>query len=117
VPRVAAGRDRSARGCGQPRAIRFLVPDGRTPFHDLVHGRSTSTTPTIEDFVVLAIRRLSDLPPLRRRRRRDDAGDAVVRGDDHISNTPKQVLLYQAMDAPVPAFAHVPLILGPTRSG
>ena len=39
----------------------------------------------------------------------------VVRGDDHISNTPKQVLLYQAMGAPVPAFAHVPLILGPDK--
>jgi len=39
----------------------------------------------------------------------------VVRGDDHISNTPKQVLLYRAMQAPVPAFAHVPLILGPDK--
>jgi glutamyl/glutaminyl-tRNA synthetase len=39
----------------------------------------------------------------------------VVRGDDHISNTPKQILLYQAMGAPVPQFAHVPLILGPDR--
>jgi glutamyl-tRNA synthetase len=39
----------------------------------------------------------------------------VVRGDDHISNTPKQVLLYQALGAPVPAFAHVPLILGPDK--
>jgi glutamyl/glutaminyl-tRNA synthetase len=39
----------------------------------------------------------------------------VVRGDDHISNTPKQVLLYQAMSAPVPRFAHVPLILGPDK--
>jgi glutamyl-tRNA synthetase len=39
----------------------------------------------------------------------------VVRGDDHISNTPKQVLLYRAMAAPVPAFAHVPLILGPDK--
>ena len=38
-----------------------------------------------------------------------------MRGDDHISNTPKQVLLYQAMGAPVPAFAHVPLILGPDK--
>jgi glutamyl-tRNA synthetase len=39
----------------------------------------------------------------------------VVRGDDHISNTPKQVLLYQALGAPVPRFAHVPLILGPDK--
>src|SRR4029077_3883 len=39
----------------------------------------------------------------------------VVRGDDHISNTPKQVLLYEAIGAPVPEFAHVPLILGPDK--
>jgi len=39
----------------------------------------------------------------------------VVRGDDHISNTPKQILLYRALEAPVPAFAHVPLILGPDK--
>ena len=39
----------------------------------------------------------------------------VIRGDDHISNTPKQVLLYEALGVPVPAFAHVPLILGPDK--
>src|SRR6202022_2574710 len=39
----------------------------------------------------------------------------VVRGDDHISNTPKQIMLYQAVGAPVPEFAHMPLILGPDK--
>src|SRR5690606_18420447 len=45
----------------------------------------------------------------------DMATTHVVRGDDHISNTPKQILLYRAFGAPVPQFAHVPLILGPDR--
>ena len=39
----------------------------------------------------------------------------VIRGDDHISNTPKQIILYRALGAPVPRFAHVPLILGPDK--
>jgi len=100
---------------GQPSAVRFLVPDGRTSFHDLVHGPIDFDNATIEDFVVL---RSDGLPTYHLSVVVDDVTmqvTHVVRGDDHISNTPKQVLLYQAMAAPVPAFAHVPLILGPDK--
>jgi glutamyl-tRNA synthetase len=101
---------------GAPRAIRFRVPDsGATGFHDLVHGTIEVPNDTIEDFVVL---RSDQHPTYHLSVVADDIGMGithVVRGDDHISNTPKQVLLYRAFGQELPAFAHVPLILGPDR--
>ena len=98
-----------------PRAIRFRVPEGKTAFHDLVHGPISFDNVNIEDFVVLR----SDRQPTYHLSVVVDDVDMdishVVRGDDHISNTPKHVLLYQAFDAQVPQFAHVPLILGPDK--
>jgi glutamyl-tRNA synthetase len=98
-----------------PRAIRFRVPEGRTTFPDQVHGAITFDNANIEDFVTL---RSDGYPTYHLSVVVDDLDMAithVVRGDDHISNTPKQVLLYQAFGRPVPAFAHVPLILGPDK--
>ena len=98
-----------------PRAIRFKVPDGTTTFHDLVHGDIAFDNVNIEDFVAL---RSDGHPTYHLSVVVDDVDMAithVVRGDDHISNTPKQVLLYRAFGIPVPAFAHVPLILGPDK--
>ncbi len=100
---------------GEPRAIRFLVPPGRTVFTDLVHGPIDFDRANLEDFVVL---RSDGHPTYHLSVVVDDVEmevTHVVRGDDHVSNTPKQVLLYDAMGAPVPAFAHVPLILGPDK--
>ena len=100
---------------GSPRAIRFLTPDGQTSFADLVHGAITFDNANIEDFVIL---RSDQQPTYHLSVVVDDIDMAmthVVRGDDHISNTPKQVLLYEAFGCTVPAFAHVPLILGPDR--
>ena len=96
-------------------AIRFLVPAGSTTFHDLVHGDIVFDNTNIEDFVII---RSDTYPTYHLSVVVDDVHmevTEVVRGDDHISNTPKQVLLYQAMGAPVPRFAHVPLILGPDK--
>ena len=98
-----------------PRAIRFRVPPGDTTFHDLVHGDITFDNANIEDFVAL---RSDGHPTYHLSVVADDIDMAithVVRGDDHISNTPKQVLLYRAFGKPLPAFAHVPLILGPDK--
>ena len=98
-----------------PRAIRFKVPPGQTTFHDLVHGDITFDNAHIEDFVAL---RSDGHPTYHLSVVADDIDMAithVVRGDDHISNTPKQVLLYRAFGKPLPAFAHVPLILGPDK--
>ena len=96
-------------------AIRFKVPPGKTSFIDSVHGPIEFDNEHIEPFVIL---RSDGHPTYHLSVVVDDIDMAithVVRGDDHISNTPKQVLLYQAFGAPAPAFAHVPLIMGPDK--
>jgi glutamyl-tRNA synthetase len=107
----SAARERA----GLPRAVRFKVPEGETRFDDRVHGPIAFDHANIEDFVILR----SDRQPTYHLSVVSDDVDMgmthVVRGDDHISNTPKQILLYQAVGAPVPTFAHVPLILGPDK--
>jgi glutamyl-tRNA synthetase len=103
-----AGRE----AAGQPRAIRFHVPDGFTAFNDEVRGHIEFAREHIDDFVIV---RSDGFPTYHLSVVVDDVEmeiTHVVRGDDHISNTPKQVLLYEALGAAVPHFAHVPLILG-----
>jgi glutamyl-tRNA synthetase len=96
-------------------AIRFKVPAGNTSFTDLVHGPIEFDNEHLESFVILR----SDGHPTYHLSVVVDDIDMeithVVRGDDHISNTPKQVLLYNAFGKPVPSFAHVPLIMGPDK--
>jgi glutamyl-tRNA synthetase len=96
-------------------AIRFRVPPGRTQFVDLVHGPIEFDNEHIEPFVILR----SDGHPTYHLSVVVDDIDMhithVVRGDDHISNTPKQLLLYDALRARAPQFAHVPLIMGPDK--
>ena len=97
---------------GAARAIRFKVPQGRTQFDDAVHGPIEFEHSNIEDFVILR----SDTYPTYHLSVVVDDVDMrithVIRGDDHISNTPKHVLLFGAFGSPTPRFAHVPLILG-----
>lgn len=104
------------RAAGEPHTIRFRVPEGVTAWDDVVHGTTSFANSTVGDFIVLR----SDGTPVYNLAVTVDDRDSgithVIRGDDHISNTPKQILLYRALDAPVPAFGHVPLILGPDKS-
>jgi glutamyl-tRNA synthetase len=103
---------RSRQAAGAPSAVRFLVRAGHTAFDDAVKGRIEFDTAHIEDFV---IQRSDGLPTYHLSVVVDDVDmqiTDVIRGDDHISNTPKHVLLFEAFTAPVPRFAHVPLILG-----
>ena len=97
---------------GAPKAVRFKVPAGKTAFDDAVKGHIEFDSANIEDFVIVR----SDGHPLYHLSVVVDDVDMgitlVIRGDDHISNTPKHVLLFEALNAPVPRFAHVPLILG-----
>ena len=97
---------------GVPFVLRFRVPDGTTEWNDLVHERIAFPNKDIEDFVVLR----SDGTPIYNMAVVSDdiaAGVTVVmRGDDHISNTPKQILLYRALGAELPVFAHLPMIHG-----
>jgi glutamyl-tRNA synthetase len=112
---LAASEIASREARRMPRAIRFRVPDGQTTFDDLVHGPIAFDGANIEDFVIL---RSDGHPTYHLSVVSDDVEmkiTHVVRGDDHISNTPKQILLYQAVGAPLPRFAHVPLILGPDK--
>jgi glutamyl-tRNA synthetase len=101
---------------GRPAAVRFRVPDsGQTSFEDQVFGHIAVEHSDIEDFVLL---RSDGHPTYHLGVVADDLDlriSHVVRGADHISNTPKQILMYKALEAPVPIFAHLPLILGPDK--
>jgi len=98
---------------GEPHTVRFRVPEGTTAWDDAVHGRLAFENEAIEDFIILR----SDTTPIYNLAVvSDDVAHQithVIRGDDHISNTPKQLLLYRALGHEPPVFAHVPLILGP----
>jgi glutamyl-tRNA synthetase len=102
---------------GEPAAIRFAVPeDGSTSFDDAVFGKVEFSNAEIEDFVLL---RSDGIPTYHLSVVADDIDmrlTHVIRGTDHISNTPKQVLQYRALGAELPVFAHVPLILGPDKT-
>ena len=103
---------RRKRADGEPYTIRFRVPDGTTAWDDIVHGRIAFDNKEIEDFIIL---RSDGTPIYNLAVVSDDIAMAisiVMRGDDHISNTPKQILLYQALGATLPQFAHVPMIHG-----
>jgi glutamyl-tRNA synthetase len=116
-------RDGKPSSPGSQPAIRFRVPTGgTTKFFDAVFGEREFANDDIEDFVLVrsgkdgeefgqAMYQMSVVA--------DDLDmriTHVIRGADHISNTPKQVLLYRALGAEPPVFAHLPLILGPDRS-
>jgi glutamyl-tRNA synthetase len=101
---------------GRAAAVRFRVPDfGQTSFEDQVFGHVEVQHCDLEDFVLL---RSDGHPTYHLGVVADDLDlriSHVIRGADHISNTPKQILMYQALEAPVPLFAHLPLILGPDK--
>ena len=94
-------------------AIRLTVPPGEIAWDDAVHGRISFQGADIKDFVILR----SDRTPLYNLAVVVDDLDMqvthVLRGDDHISNTPKQIALYRALGAAPPVFGHVPMINGP----
>jgi glutamyl-tRNA synthetase len=100
---------------GRAKAVRFFVPEGEIRYHDLIHGLISVDSRTVEDFVLL---RGDGLPTYHLSVVVDDLESQIthiIRGDDHISNTPKQILLYRAFGSEPPAFAHLALILGPDK--
>jgi glutamyl-tRNA synthetase len=102
---------------GEPAAVRFKVPEhGSTSFDDAVFGKVEFANEELEDFVLL---RSDGVPTYHLSVVTDDIDmrmTHIIRGADHLSNTPKQKLLYEALGAKPPVFAHVPLILGPDKT-
>ena len=109
---LSVGAQQRLESSGVQPAIRFKVPEGKTSYTDHVRGRIEVDHQEIEDFVIL---RSNGLPIYHLSVVADDIDMGithVIRGDDHISNTPKHILLFQALGRTPPEFAHVPLILG-----
>jgi glutamyl-tRNA synthetase len=110
--KLSADDERRLDAEGVQPAVRFKVPDGKTAYVDHVRGRIEFDHEQLEDFVIL---RSNGLPIYHLSVVADDIDmevTHVIRGDDHISNTPKHILLWQALGKTPPEFAHVPLILG-----
>jgi len=99
-----------------PFAIRFLSPDeGKTVVEDLIQGRVEFDNTELDDLIIL---RSDGLPTYNFSVVVDDATmdiTHVIRGNDHLNNTPRQIQIYQALEYPLPAFGHVSMILGPDK--
>ena len=103
------------RNAGEACAIRLRIPEHPIRFHDIVHGPVEFSSEVVSDPIIL---RSSGMPVYNYVVVIDDALmkiTHVIRGDDHLSNTPKQVALYEALGWPVPEFAHLSTILGADR--
>lgn len=101
----------------RPHTVRFRGPkDGETVVDDLVKGRVVFQNVELDDLIIL---RTDGTPTYNFCVVVDDAEmrvSHVIRGDDHLANTPRQILMYQALGYDLPAFGHVPLILGPDKA-
>ena len=101
---------------GEPHALRLRVSDtGQTVVEDVLHGTVVFDHTQLDDWIIV---RTDGTPTYNFCVVVDDVTmkiTHVIRGDDHLSNTPKQVQCYQALGYPTPVFAHIPLILGPDK--
>lgn len=114
---ISAGKAYRAEGkLGPQQAVIFRVPDEKVAFDDMVYGRIEFDAGLLDDLVLMK----SDGSPAYNFACVIDDADMgishVIRGEDHISNTPKQLVLYRALGLEPPRLAHVPLILGPDGS-
>jgi glutamyl-tRNA synthetase/nondiscriminating glutamyl-tRNA synthetase len=103
------------RAAGEPCAIRLKIPDKPIRFHDIVRGWVEFSNEVVSDLIIV---RSTGVPVYNYVVVVDDAEmriTHVIRGDDHLSNTPKQVALYEALGWAVPEFAHLSTILGPDK--
>jgi len=97
---------------GKSFTVRLKIPDGVTEFDDLVYGNIKVNNSDLDDFIIAR----SDGTPTYNFVVTIDDSDMnithIIRGDDHLANTPKQILVYKALGLSVPTFAHLPMILG-----
>ena len=113
---LTAAQQEEKRKAGLEPAIRFRVPERAVGFVDLVRGELMFPPNNFGDFVIL---RSGGLPTYNFAAVIDDHFmqiTHVIRGDDHVTNTPRQKMMYEALDWPVPQFCHIPMILGEDRS-
>jgi glutamyl-tRNA synthetase len=107
---------RSKVEAGQPYTVRFKTPrEGQTIVEDMIRGPVIFDNANLEDFVLM---KSSNTPTYNFAAAVDDAEmeiSHVIRGDDHLSNTPRQILIHEALGNELPAFAHVPQVLGPDK--
>jgi glutamyl-tRNA synthetase len=101
---------------GEPYTVRMKTPrEGQTVVDDLIRGPVVFENANLEDFVLM---KSTNTPTYNFAAAVDDAQmriSHVIRGDDHLSNTPRQILIYKALGYELPAFAHVPQVLGPDK--
>src|SRR5215217_5649375 len=101
---------------GESHTVRFKTPrENQTVVEDMIRGPVTFDNANLEDFVIM---KSTNTPTYNFAAVVDDAEmeiSHVIRGDDHLSNTPRQILLYKALGSELPAFAHVPQVLGPDK--
>lgn len=112
---IDPGQAQRRKQSGEAAAIRLRIPERPIRFHDIVHGPVEFSNEVVSDPIIL---RSTGVPVYNYVVVVDDAEmqiTHVIRGDDHLSNTPKQVALYEALGWPVPEFAHLSTILGPDR--
>ncbi len=98
-------------------AVRFKIPSGETSFTDIIRGEIKFKNEDLDDFVILKSN--DQIPTYNFAVVIDDITmkiTHILRGDDHISNTPRQILLYKALNALLPQFGHLPMILGPDHA-
>jgi len=110
--RAIPAAESAARAQGEPFALRFQIKAERVSFHDLIRGDVEFPGAQLGDPVIV---RADGIPTYNFAAVVDDAAMGithVIRGEDHISNTPRQILIYAALQAQPPAFAHVSLVLG-----
>ncbi len=95
-----------------PNVVRIRIPDGKTKFFDSIYGEISVSNNELDDFIVAR----TDSSPTYNFTVVVDDNDMsithIIRGEDHISNTPKQIILYKALGYAIPQFAHLPMILG-----
>lgn len=100
---------------GEDHSVRIKIPKGKTPFNDIIYGNIEIDNKELDDFIIAR----TDGTPVYNLVVVVDDHDMrithVIRGEDHIANTPKQIIIYDALKYTKPIFAHLPMILGPDK--
>jgi nondiscriminating glutamyl-tRNA synthetase len=111
--KLSSEQAKKLEGEGRKPSLRFKVPDGAAVVRDIIHGKKVFENKLIEDFVIM---RSDGMPAYNFAAVVDDASMGithVIRGEDHLPNTPRQILVYEALGLVPPIFAHHPFLVAP----